>query len=357
MDSDSEASFLRVQEWGMFLESVAFGVYLVTCGLCYRVLFTTTSRHRGVAEMNWPILVIFAIFLTKTTSSVGIHLALNLQSATTGSRGLAVDQFRDGSRPINISKYITILVQTVIASAFFIYRCWLVYHRSWLTVALPLVLWLGSVALMGVVIHVDTSQNISGLFSVPQSRVFGSCFWAVIIAVNIIITGQIAYRISRVDHPKSRSNVQLHSGDSISSPTVKKPSVTGNSRKFATHAAVESGMIYTIMTLLVFFLFVTKSVAIYAAIDVLVQIIGISFNLTIIHNRPRPQTSELNSVPLQFTSSNLSVPGSAIEFAYPKHFMPRRKNRATTTEPMKEDNELSPGALEIPHNHSQQSIQ
>jgi len=370
MGSDSEASFLRVQVWGMFLQSLTFGVYLVTCGYCYRIFFTTTSRHRGISQINWPMLLIFAIFLAKTTSSVAIHLFLNLQSVTAANHAEAAQQFKDGSRPINISKYITILVQTVIASAFFIYRCWLVHYRCWLTVALPLVLWLGAVALMGTVIHVDTidpSLTINGIFEMSKPRVFGSCFWAVIIAVNIITTGQIGYRVCRVDHLKSRSNVQQIDSDDSTSPTKTSSLciVTGNPHnkmKHAIHVAIESGMIYTTMTLLVFVLFVANSIAVYTAIDVLVQMIGISFNLIIIHNRPRPETSsqtDLNSVPLQFTSSNLSVPGSAIEFAYPKHFMPRRKNRPTT-EPAKEDISqcsLSPSTAGIPQNHSQQSIQ
>ncbi|KAJ7314397.1 hypothetical protein DFH08DRAFT_430380 [Mycena albidolilacea] len=359
-----EASFLRAQVWGMFLESLTFGVYLVTCGSCYRVFFSTTSRYRGLSERNWPMLLIFLIFFAKTTSSVGIHLYLNLQNVTETDLGQAVHQFSDASRPVNVSKYITILVQTVIASGFFIYRCWIVHHRSWLIVALPLVLWLGAVALMGIVIHVDTSLNIQGFFAISQSRVFGSCFWAFVIAVNIITTGQIAYRICRVDHLKSRSNVQSNSDDSMS-PTVQKSSVSlipGDPMKFPIHVAIESGMIYTTMTLLVFGLFVAHSTAVYIAIGVLVQVIGISFNLIVIHNRPRSQTSflsELNSVPLQFTSSNLSVPASAIEFAYPKHFMPRRKNRFAG-EPEKEDGTqcpLPPSTPGLPQNPSYQSIQ
>ncbi|KAF7370222.1 hypothetical protein MSAN_00653000 [Mycena sanguinolenta] len=357
MDSDPEPSFLRVQVWGLFLESIGFGVYLVTCGFCYRALFPTASRHRGLSEMNWSTIVIFLIFLAKTTSSLGIHLFLNLESATTANRVVAANQFRDGSRPINMSKYNTSILQTVIASAFFIYRCWLVYHRSWLTIALPLLLWLGAVALMGFDIHLyDTALSTIGLFSSSRAQAFGSAFWAVITAINVIITAQIAYRICQVDHYKSRSDVQLHSSDSL--PTKTKAVVTCSSSKFAIHTVIESGMMYTAMTVLVFVLFVTKSVAVYAAIDGLVQIIGISFNLVIIYNQPRPQRSsldELNSVPLQFTSTNSSVPGSAIEFAYPKHFNPRRKNKTTPTEPVKEDGDLSPDTG-IPKNHSQQSI-
>ncbi|KAJ6582034.1 hypothetical protein B0H19DRAFT_522575 [Mycena capillaripes] len=359
MDSDSEASFLRTQVWGMFLQSLAFGFYLVTCGSCYRVFFTPTSRER----VNWPMLVVFVIFLAKTTSSVAIHLHLNLQTVTEGDRALAAHQIRDGPRPIIISKYITILVQTVIASGFFIYRCWLVHCRAWLIVTLPLVLWCGAVALMGIVIHIDTSHTVNGLFD--MSRVFGACFWGVIVGLNILTTGLIVYRVCRVDRLKSRSKSQTASEQSIS-PTAKNPTLSivhcqpHDTMKRAIHIAIESGLMYTTMTLITFFLFVSQSSAVYAAICVLVPIIGISFNLAIVHSRPRLETSslsELNSVPLQFTSSNMSVPASAIEFAFPKHFMPRRKNFPDSQAVQEDIGSLGiHSAGSIPQSHSQQSI-
>lgn len=55
------------------------------------------------------------------------------------------------------------------------------------------------------------------------------------------------------------------------SPTVQKSSVSlipGDPMKFPIHVAVESGMIYTTMTLLVFGLFVAHSTAVYIAIGV-----------------------------------------------------------------------------------------
>ncbi|KAK7024935.1 hypothetical protein R3P38DRAFT_2951847 [Favolaschia claudopus] len=373
MDSSNEDAFLRIQVWGMFLGSLTFGVYLVTCGACYSALFFPAARHRGTNEINWPLLFLFFVFFAKATSSVGVHLYLNLQTVTTADLDAAARLFRDGSRPINTWKYITHLLESVIASAFFIYRCWLIHYRSWLVVAPSIVFWLAAVALMGVVIHVDTSLNINGFFAMSQSRVFGSCFWAIIIAVNVVTTGQIAYRIYRVGALATvRPAAQIRSTDTMSSPPLKNSSegvVPYHATKFATHLVIESGMIYTGMSLLVFFLFVANSNVVYTAINVLVQSIGISFNLVVIHNRPRSNhhpsfLAELNSVPLQFTSSNLSVPASAIEFAYPKHFTPRRKNPVPPADieiaHTKEDisqSSLAPSIAAIPqNNYSRQSI-
>ncbi|KAJ7175889.1 hypothetical protein C8R46DRAFT_1249874 [Mycena filopes] len=348
-DPNSDASFLRVQVWGMFLQSLAFGLYVVTCYPCLKIFLTTPPRQ-GRPDSQWPMLVIFLVFLAKTASSLVIHLYLNLQMvAAEVTHMQAVLRFKDGSRPINIAKsaqYTTILVQAVICSGFLIYRCWLVHNRAWPSVALPLVLWLGALALMGIVIHVDTAHKISGIFDISQSKVFGSCFWGVLVMVNLITTGLIAYRIWRIAKLRGRSNFQTDT-DASTSRTTKTPS----------HITIESGLIYTATTLVTFFLFVTKTNAVYVSIDVLVQIIGISFNLIVIHNRPRPEPSflaDLNAVPLQFVSSNMSIPGSAIEFAYPKHFMPRRKRPASV--PVPEDFGSKSSLEEIRPTHSQLTI-
>lgn len=84
------------------MESVGFGIYMITSVSCFR-LFFTQSRQRGSARVDWPMLIIFLIFFAKTTSSVALHLYLNLRMVTRDSHDAAA-QFRDGSNPINISK-------------------------------------------------------------------------------------------------------------------------------------------------------------------------------------------------------------------------------------------------------------
>jgi hypothetical protein len=49
------------------------------------------------------------------------------------------------------------------------------------------------VGLLGIVIHVDIhvddTLKIQGLLAMSEPRVFTSCFWAVLIVVNILTTG------------------------------------------------------------------------------------------------------------------------------------------------------------------------
>ncbi|KAJ7509693.1 hypothetical protein B0H11DRAFT_1960698 [Mycena galericulata] len=369
MDPDTASSFLRVQVWGLFLQSAAFGIYMITAGYCFRLFFAARTCQRGVgsAVLNWPMLVIFLIFFAKTTSSVAIHLYFSLQIATVDSHSVVAAQIMDGSNPVNISKYTTILIQATISSGVLIYRCWLAHSRSWVIVALPIVLWLGGVAVMGILIHVDTISKINGLSGISQSRNFAVSFWAIIVAVNIITTALIARLVWRRVHLRRRPSFQPEM-DCVS-PTMKQSIFTGQSHttmmKQATHTIIESGLIYTAMSILTFFLFVASSVAFYVVIDVLVQAIGISFNLILIHNHPgaeiSSQSSNLNNVPLQVFHSNMSTPGSAIEFAYPKHFMPRRKNPSppNTASTQQEDRDigvLGPAGMPQTQRKSHESI-
>ncbi|KAJ7097276.1 hypothetical protein B0H15DRAFT_797951 [Mycena belliarum] len=348
----SETSFLRAQVWGMFLEAAGFGIYAVTCSPCFRAFFGTGgSSQRGSSGLNCPMLTVFFVFLAKTVSSAVLQLRLNLEVVGSENLTQAAIKLMDGSRPIHIAKVTTVLIQSLILSGVLIHRCWLIYGRTWSVVAFPLVLWLGGVAVMGLLIHIDSSDKVDGLFAISEAHNFGSSFWAIITTVNIITSGLIARRVWSIDHLRSQSSFYTNTNESTI-PAAKIPSgclfisPSREKMKQARRTIIESGLIYTTIVVL------------YPAIDLLVQIIGITFNLIIIRNRPQTDISDatrsnLNGVPLHLVSSNMSVSGSAIEFAYPKHFTPRRKNQ-TSTSPVQGDLN-APSVPEISHNHSQQS--
>ncbi|KAJ7020630.1 hypothetical protein C8F04DRAFT_1196461 [Mycena alexandri] len=186
-------------------------------------------------------------------------------------------------------------------------------------------------------------------------------------AVNIITTCLLLYRIWRIaelqwglkpnaDEYMSRlTPAKLASASIVPSPVYSRV-------KHTKRLLIESGLIYTTATIITFSLFTAHNNAVYASIDVLVQIIGIAFNLIIIHNHShaaKASQAQLNDVELQIISSNRtqSVPASAIEFAYPKQFVPQHKHQPTRAPgPTQEDNGSS-GILGILQNSesSQQS--
>ncbi|KAJ6592322.1 hypothetical protein DFH09DRAFT_1137088 [Mycena vulgaris] len=363
---DKASFFLWVQVWGMFLQAAAFGIYTITCLSCFRAFFTARSHQRGLSKVNWPMLIVFIVFMAQAAASVSLHLYLNLEMSTADPDERASAEFLDGSSSINIGKSSALLVQTMISSAVLIYRCWVIHRRALLVVALPLVLWVGGVAVMGMVIRMETSVNFAGFLSISQARDFRASFWVILIVVNIITSGLIARRVWRAERYNSRPSFQTDT-DQSTTPTTKNPSVcvlTGRSHermKHATRTIIESGLIYTTMTIITFILFVANTLVVYAAYDMLVIVIGISFNLIVARNLPQSDADEslshLNNLPLQFVSSNMSVPGSAIEFAYPKHYMPRRSKTRPPSPPAQEGTGAALRVAEAtPTNHSRQSV-
>ncbi|KAJ7289222.1 hypothetical protein C8J57DRAFT_1493669 [Mycena rebaudengoi] len=327
---------LAAQVWGMFLESVGYGIYLITCAVCVRQNFTTFSRHRR-SLVDWSMLIIFFIFLAKTTSSVAIRLHLNLRMAATADHAETVAMFMDLSSPINLAKCSSTMIQIIIINGVLIYRCWFIYNRSLLVITAPTLLCLGQVVVLALATHATVANS-------TDLKTFLIAFWAITVGVNAIITGLIFFRQSalrKVDLPASKSfqtdtdpSTTLNEGPSQLSLTQ-----CGSPTQVA-KSIMESGLIYAMMTLITLATFVTDTSAVYPAADVLVQVIGITFNLIIIRSHhggadaSNSAQGNLNSAPLQFVSSRASQPGSAIEFAYPKQYSFRRK---TMPSPMDED--------------------
>ncbi|KAJ7066186.1 hypothetical protein C8F01DRAFT_695780 [Mycena amicta] len=335
----SGTSYLRIQTWGMFLETLLFGFYLVTFCACFRVFFLARSQRRpgALCEMNWPMLILFVLFLAKTTSSVVLHLHLNLCIASAVDPMDAVRQLRSSANPLNISKYTTSLIEVVLGSGFLVYRCWLVYKRNYPVILLPVLLCIGGTVVMCLVVRIDSIHKVDGILA--QSRTLGAVFWGIFLAVNLITTALIAYRTQHRFVP--HDDLPVENASASTSPT-KRPLPrllhAPNRVKQAKDMVVESGLIYTTSLLLTFALFVANTEAVYAAIDVLVQAIGITFNLIVGHSREENHDidaeHELHSldqragVSLRLVSTeSASRQSSGIEFAFPTYFDPRRNGQ------------------------------
>ncbi|KAJ7052203.1 hypothetical protein C8F01DRAFT_1376098 [Mycena amicta] len=329
LDALDETSFLQVQVWGLFLEAIAFGVYLTTCCSCYRVFWRGAAagrdKRRPALLIKWLLLLVFLVLLAKASSSAVLHLVLNLRMVTAASHHDAAVQLSTGGSGINRSKYTTILIEAVIGSGFLLYRCYVLY-KSFLVLLIPSALWVGGVTVMGIIISIDHMKHVNGVFD--QQQIYEACFWGIIFTTNAIITGLISRQV-------------------LLASDLGKTRRMSRFRRIR-NALIQSGMLYTIMSLITFSLFLANSLVVYAAIDVLVQVIAITFNLIVIHTatscevdleacdgpeydmpaRTRtPQTLTRSFATSNFTGnySNSDSFGtdSAIEFAFPKVFPPR----------------------------------
>lgn len=80
-----------------------------------------------------------------------------------------------------------VIVQTVLGDIMLIYRCWIVYGRSWLAIAVPVLLAIAGLACIGLSIFLEVTLPAASQFSSPYKQVVIST-WALTICINVITT-------------------------------------------------------------------------------------------------------------------------------------------------------------------------
>ena len=87
----------------LFMEAVAYGVYLVTLGLCVRALFWGRAGRKE--RINWPLVVVAALMAVFATLDVAFGLRHNLDAFIFyKGPGGADAEFEDISYWVNVMK-------------------------------------------------------------------------------------------------------------------------------------------------------------------------------------------------------------------------------------------------------------
>ncbi|KAJ7151024.1 hypothetical protein C8R46DRAFT_824008, partial [Mycena filopes] len=261
---------------GLFLESVFWGIYLITLVLCLRsLLFTTNFGFKRLQDINWPMLVVALAMCVLATLDVAVGLLHNIEAFVlyTGPGG-AEAEFGNISDWINVVKGFDIILQTALGDGMLIYRCWVVYGKSWLVIAFSLLLYAGSSVCSIMILRIEATLRSHVLVTGAGSlKPLILSFWVLTIVQNILTTGLLIFRIWRVD----QQNSQFGYGTSSSSGKRK----TSRLRQLI-RVILESGALYTTMAFLSFVTFVVNSNSTYGVTDVHVEMVGITFNLIII---------------------------------------------------------------------------
>ncbi|KAJ6587506.1 hypothetical protein DFH09DRAFT_1427559 [Mycena vulgaris] len=288
------------QSYGHFLESVVYGIYLVTCVSCIRPLCLNQRGWRRASEINLGMVIVACLFFSIATIDVVLQFYWTLRTfATTEGPVAAAVKFSDISNPINVIKTVTVRLQISLADGMLVYHCWIIYNRSWMVIIVPLVLWLAGIAITGVLIYMDITLKLHALLSVVQRKPFSAAFWGMTITINLLTTALIVAQIYRID--RSAKEFRYMSESQRRRPPSKL--------QHAIRVIVESGLMYAVTAILTFGTYVTNNVAVYVTTDLRVQVIGIAFNLIIIRAARldsadvTSSTAPRNSYPLQFISA------------------------------------------------------
>ncbi|KAJ7797640.1 hypothetical protein B0H13DRAFT_2298248 [Mycena leptocephala] len=175
-----------------------------------------------------------------------------------------------------------------------IYRCWFLWDRSWLVIALPLLIWLANVATF-IRFLVLLSQATQGLIISSAVQPWVRGFWAMTITINVMTTSMIVARIWMVDRQNKKLGIDAHEPRSTLGHAIRN--------------IVESGMIYTAVSLFMLIAVNLKSTLTYPASGLEIHSVGITFNLIIIRASRIARPEQNTSVSMRFTQPHSATAG------------------------------------------------
>ncbi|KIP07585.1 hypothetical protein PHLGIDRAFT_412673 [Phlebiopsis gigantea 11061_1 CR5-6] len=248
----------------LFMESVFYGLYLVTFGMCMYVMLVkgrSSARQRAVF-----LAVALAMFAVASLDAV--LLLIHVLDAFIWYRGPggAIGEFDEISYWVNAMKTVTYIIQTSIGDGVLIYRCYIVYGRSWIVVAPLCLLWVGGLVTEIFDGYIAFTLHKTALLNVGELSPFITSLLSITLALNVIATSMIIYKIWMIERG-TRDAFALRGSSSL---------------RRAIRIIVESGLLYSLSVVCNMGVYVSGNNALYGVSDCVVQVIGISFNLIII---------------------------------------------------------------------------
>ncbi|TCD61735.1 hypothetical protein EIP91_008002 [Steccherinum ochraceum] len=244
------------------LQSMLYGAALLMFMLTMYILLQDHRRRRLNRTM---IGASFAMIFLAT-----VELGVNIQWIKNGFITLGPKHidgvegyFADVSEPAYIVKTSLYNVQTLIFDAAVIYRAYIVWQK-WYVILIPGVLWCCLLAsVVGINHALATSpQNTDNIFAITTGG-WITAVYALTLATNVTATGLLAYRIWRV----SRRAAEFVPSDRLS---------------VVLHVVLESGTIYSMITIAALITFLAGSPVVYLLLDLISPIISIVFNMIIV---------------------------------------------------------------------------
>jgi hypothetical protein len=90
---------------GNFVESVLWGMYLITCVSAARILFRTGTRWKRLDELNWIMVIAGTLLLIIATLDVILGFYHNIKAFIVMKGGdAAIEEFSDISQWINVMR-------------------------------------------------------------------------------------------------------------------------------------------------------------------------------------------------------------------------------------------------------------
>ncbi|THG98149.1 hypothetical protein EW026_g4000 [Hermanssonia centrifuga] len=288
--SDAAFPITVAQIVALFMESIFYGIYLVTLGHCLKALLCKKDKFifKSRREIKWIMVIVAFLMATFATLDVAFGLRHNLDAFIyyTGPGG-ATAEFGNITYWVNVMKTVDYIAQTAIGDGMLIYRLYIIYNKSWKMVVLPLMLWVTTTVCGSGIAWVEVTTKHSALLNESSITPWIDSFLSFTLVVNLFVTSLIIGKLWKV-----RERIVGSSSNPDKWIRVMR-------------IILDSGLMYTLSVVIFFATSIAGNNAQYGVSDVVVQIIGITFNLIII----RVNSASIMSSGIQYPSTVI-VPNS-----------------------------------------------
>ncbi|KAG2109042.1 uncharacterized protein F5147DRAFT_693788 [Suillus discolor] len=246
---------------GVFMESLAYGVYLMVFSQCMSVL-----RNRQSRPSDYLVGTAISLFIF-ITAHVAVDILRNIQAFTTDEAEPNYPTIYYGTFDTwqNILKTVLYVAVTLVSDAFILYRSFIVWGRSYLISTFPFLLFIADIA-MGVLLVYTLSRVVPGenVFADALS-VRVKIFYSNTLAMNVVCTSLIAFKILNIQ--KAITPFAKSGGDQVSRlvPII-----------------VESASVYSILLMVMIGTCASGSPAMFIVLNSISPIIGIVFSSVIV---------------------------------------------------------------------------
>ncbi|KAJ7608046.1 hypothetical protein DFH06DRAFT_211118 [Mycena polygramma] len=238
----------------LVLETFNFGMFTVLFAATLQ--FILKKRINNANRLMLPTLCLIWIF----SAAHWIIDVIRAVDAFLDTPAGPLSYYADIANPLQLAKTAVYTCLTLTGDFFLLYRCWIVYNRNWLVIALPILLWFGTgIAGFGVT-HAFSLAGRGGIFVAGVVAPWALSAFCLTLSLNIICTFLVAFRILGARAALHKRNAQ-------------------QSRVFSALVIfLESAALYSASLTVLLILYVLNSNAQYILIDVTSSLIGITFS-------------------------------------------------------------------------------
>ncbi|PFH45139.1 hypothetical protein AMATHDRAFT_44226 [Amanita thiersii Skay4041] len=182
----------RSQIIGLSMESLTYGMYLILFLACMSVFWSRYSRGQQISYIFfWSSLVLYLLITAHLVIDI-VRMMQAFGQKTVADADNYYFQFQSTLSVVKTSVYATV---TWVSDALMLYRCFIVWNKSWLVIILPILLLIADIgtgiSLVVVLAHPEIGVSV---FKGSQATTVKS-FFSMTLVTNGICAGLIAYKL------------------------------------------------------------------------------------------------------------------------------------------------------------------